>query len=88
MPPSSSGITVPGTSAGSILTVTPGKGDYLALAQQMAQALANSSIGSTLSVAGMTAGSAAPSSIFVGTTELAVTGAGGVSTTVSGNTWN
>jgi len=83
------GITVPGTSAGSQITVTTGKGDYLALAQQMANALASSSLAtpSTLNVAGMTAGGTVPQTIFIGNNELAVTGSGSVSTTVT-NSWN
>jgi len=83
----STGITVPGTASGSVITVTTGTGDYLKLARQMANALASASIGSTLNVASVTAGSAVPATIFVGTNEMAVTGSGGVSTTVP-SSWN
>ena len=86
---SSTGITVPGTAAGSTIQVTIGKGDYLALAQQMANALASLSLSPTgLNVATVTAGTASVNPNFTAKPgELGVVGAGGFLTTVS-NTWN
>ena len=82
----SSGITVPGTAGGNIV-VSTGAGDYLKLATQMATLL-NGIQGSTLTVATVTAGSAAPTPpITTNTTELGVTGAGGVSTSPQSG-WN
>ena len=76
-----SGITVPGT-AGSIVTVTTGTGDYLQLAQAMAAALAASDAAHTLTVSSVASGAAIPS--FPTTKELIIAGGGGLSSVPNG----
>lgn len=77
----SSGITVPGT-AGGVVTVSPGTGDSLNLAQQMATVLAGINAGGGLTVTSAAAGSSVPTTGGAGQTELIIAGAGGVGTTV------
>ena len=84
-----SGITVPGTAGGSILTVTTGTGDYLKLAQQMASALNSASVGSSLSVSTITSGSTVPFAPTIkATSELGIVGAGGSANHAEGTGWS
>jgi hypothetical protein len=73
-----SGITVPGTAGGNIV-VSTGTGDYLNLAQQMANALNGLRTVNNLVVTTVTAGSAIPPASGGGkSTEIGLIGAGGV----------
>lgn len=84
---STTGITVPGTSGGSIL-VSIGTGDYLNLAQQAAFPLSNALCRSSLLVSVIGAGSMVPNApITKNTTHLAITGAVGVSISATGSGW-
>ncbi len=82
------GITVPGAAGGNII-VSTGTGDYLKLAQQMATVLNGARSGSSLTLSVVGAGSTVPTATPTkNTTELAVTGAGGVATHTEGSGWN